>query len=123
MAPSFVVARRSSRSSSAGASAPGASRSITMSLFRKRAFSSGLGVIALVFFGGMIGLMLAFTLYLQLGLGFSAIHAGLALVPWSLGMAIGAGARRRPCSRRGSAAGRCTRARGDARRRRSRRSP
>ncbi len=31
------------------------------------------------------------TLYLQLGQGFSAIGAGLALVPWSLGMAIGAG--------------------------------
>jgi hypothetical protein len=38
----------------------------------------------------MIGLMLVFTLYLQLGQGFSAIGAGLALVPWSLGTAIGA---------------------------------
>jgi hypothetical protein len=32
-----------------------------------------------------------FTLYLQLGQGFSAIGAGLSLVPWSLGTAIGAG--------------------------------
>ena len=39
----------------------------------------------------MIGLMLVFTLYLQLGQGFSAIGAGVALVPWSLGTAIGAG--------------------------------
>jgi MFS family permease len=64
---------------------------VTPSLFRKRAFSAGL-VTALVFFAGMIGLMLVFTLYLQLGQGFSAIGAGLALVPWSLGTAIGAGA-------------------------------
>jgi EmrB/QacA subfamily drug resistance transporter len=63
---------------------------VTPSLFRKRAFSAGL-VTALVFFAGMIGLMLVFTLYLQLGQGFSAIDAGLALVPWSLGTAVGAG--------------------------------
>jgi EmrB/QacA subfamily drug resistance transporter len=63
---------------------------VTPSLFHKRAFSAGL-VTALVFFAGMIGLMLVFTLYLQLGQGFSAIGAGLALVPWSLGTAIGAG--------------------------------
>jgi EmrB/QacA subfamily drug resistance transporter len=69
----------------------GVSPLVTPSLFRKRAFSGGL-VTALVFFAGMIGLMLVFTLYLQLGQGFSAIGAGLALVPWSLGTAIGAGA-------------------------------
>ena len=44
---------------------------VTMSLFTKRAFSSGLGVIML-FFGAFTGLMLAITLYLQLGLGYSA---------------------------------------------------
>jgi EmrB/QacA subfamily drug resistance transporter len=63
---------------------------VTMSLFRKRAFSAGLAT-ALVFFAGMIGLMLTFSLYLQLGQGFSAIHTGLTLIPWSLGTAIGAG--------------------------------
>jgi MFS family permease len=45
----------------------------------------------LVFFAGMIGLMLVFTLYLQLSQGFSAIGAGLAMIPWSLGTAVGAG--------------------------------
>ena len=45
----------------------------------------------LLFFAAMMGLMLVLTLYLQLGLGFSAIHAGLTLVPQSLGMAVGAG--------------------------------
>jgi EmrB/QacA subfamily drug resistance transporter len=63
---------------------------VTPSLFRKRAFSAGL-VTALVFFAGMIGLMLTFMLYLQIGEGYSAIEAGLAMVPWSLGTAVGAG--------------------------------
>jgi MFS family permease len=68
----------------------GVSPLVTPSLFRKRAFSAGL-VTALVFFAGMIGLMLTFMLYLQIGEGYSAIHAGLAMVPWSLGTAVGAG--------------------------------
>jgi EmrB/QacA subfamily drug resistance transporter len=68
----------------------GVSPLVTPSLFRKRAFSAGL-VTALVFFAGMIGLMLTFMLYLQVGEGYSAIEAGLAMVPWSLGTAIGAG--------------------------------
>jgi EmrB/QacA subfamily drug resistance transporter len=77
-----VVERRRERA--------GVSPLVMMSLFRKRAFSAGLAC-ALVFFAGMIGLMLAFSLYLQLGLGYGAAHAGLAFVPWSLGTAIGAG--------------------------------
>jgi EmrB/QacA subfamily drug resistance transporter len=68
----------------------GLSPLVTPSLFRKRAFSAGL-VTALVFFAGMIGLMLTFMLYLQIGEGYSAIAAGLAMVPWSLGTAVGAG--------------------------------
>ncbi|HET8950514.1 MAG TPA: MFS transporter [Solirubrobacteraceae bacterium] len=68
----------------------GVSALVTMSLFRKRAFSAGLAC-ALTFFAGMIGLMLVFSLYLQLGLGYGAAHAGLAFVPWSLGTAVGAG--------------------------------
>jgi MFS family permease len=68
----------------------GISPLVTMSLFRKRAFSAGLATV-LVFFAGMIGLMLVFTLYLQLSQGYSAIAAGLAMIPWSLGTAVGAG--------------------------------
>lgn len=63
---------------------------VVTSIFRKRAYVSG-AVVLLTFFAAMMGLMLVLTLYLQLGLGFSAIHAGLTLVPQSLGMAIGAG--------------------------------
>ncbi len=42
----------------------------------------------LLYFGGMIGSMLAITLYLQLGEGVSAIHAGLTLAPFAFGPAI-----------------------------------
>jgi EmrB/QacA subfamily drug resistance transporter len=63
---------------------------ITMGLFAKRAFSGGMGVIML-FFGAFGGLMLTLTLFLQLGLGYSASHAGLSLGPVCLGLAIGAG--------------------------------
>ncbi len=63
---------------------------VTPSIFRKRAYTAGVATI-LLFFAGMIGLMLTLTLYLQIGLGYSAIHAGLSFAPWSLGMAIGAG--------------------------------
>jgi len=63
---------------------------VTTSILVKRAYVSGAFVL-LTFFAGMMGLMLVLTLYLQLGLHYSAIHAGLSLVPQSLGMAIGAG--------------------------------
>jgi MFS family permease len=64
---------------------------VTMTLFGKRAFSAGL-VTALVFFAGMIGLMLSLSLLLQIGLHYSPIHTGLTFAAWSLGAAIGAGA-------------------------------
>lgn len=63
---------------------------VTMGLFAKRAFSGGMGVI-MMFFGAFGGLMLTLTLFLQLGLGYSASHAGLSLGPVCLGLAIGAG--------------------------------
>lgn len=62
---------------------------IEPSLFRTRAFTGGLAVI-LSMFVAMTGLILVFNLYTQLGLGFSPLHAGLAFVPWSFGIAIGA---------------------------------
>lgn len=39
----------------------------------------------------MFDTLLTLTLYLQLGERFSAVHAGLTLIPWSLGSAVGAG--------------------------------
>ena len=57
---------------------------IEPSIFRHRGYSAG-ALVLLLFFGGMIGSMLAITLFLQLGEGFSAIHAGLTLAPFALG--------------------------------------
>ena len=68
----------------------GADPLVLPSLFARRAFSGGLAF-GLVFFGGMMGVLLALTLFLQLGAEFSAIHTGLTYVPFSLGTAVGAG--------------------------------
>ncbi|HTR33201.1 MAG TPA: MFS transporter [Gaiellaceae bacterium] len=68
----------------------GVSPLVTMSLFHERAFSAGLATV-LVFFGGMIGLMFTFSIYLQIGFGYSAVAAGVAFMPWAAGTAAGAG--------------------------------
>ena len=55
-------------------------------IFRYRGYSAG-ALVLLLYFAGMIGSMLAITLFVQLGEGFSAIHAGLTLAPFALGTA------------------------------------
>ncbi|HKD96821.1 MAG TPA: MFS transporter [Micromonosporaceae bacterium] len=61
---------------------------VTPSLFGKRAFTGGLGA-GTAFFASMIGFTLVFSLYLQIGLGYSALHTGLANIPVSAGMVVG----------------------------------
>jgi EmrB/QacA subfamily drug resistance transporter len=63
---------------------------IEPSLLQNRAFTNGLAL-GVVFFTAFGGLTLVLSLYTQLGLRFSPLHAGLALVPLSLGAAAGAG--------------------------------
>jgi EmrB/QacA subfamily drug resistance transporter len=63
---------------------------IAPSLLRNRAYTSGL-LVGIVFFAAFAGLMLVVSLFLQLGLHYSPEHAGLSLVPMSLGTAIAAG--------------------------------
>jgi EmrB/QacA subfamily drug resistance transporter len=63
---------------------------ITPSLLRNRAFTSGL-VVGIVLFSGFAGLLLVVSLFLQLGLGYSPVHAGLTFAPMSIGVAIAAG--------------------------------
>ena len=63
---------------------------LPMRLFTNRGFSAGL-ITQSTFQGSMAGFVLALVIYLQSGLGFSAIHAGLALLPFSLGAFIGVG--------------------------------
>jgi EmrB/QacA subfamily drug resistance transporter len=62
---------------------------VETSVFRHRAYSAGLASV-IVFFGGMTGTLLAFSLYFQFGEHFSAIHAGLTLAPFAAGSALGA---------------------------------
>ncbi|MFJ5290172.1 MFS transporter [Streptomyces sp. NPDC088348] len=61
---------------------------VTPALLRKPAFTVGLGGIAL-FFGGLVGVQLVLTLFLQIGQRFTAGEAGLGNLPLALGTAIG----------------------------------
>lgn len=63
---------------------------IVPSLFRKRGFTGGL-VVGIVFFTGMAGFGLVFSLYVQMGLGYSPLKAGLSQIPWSAGIVVGFG--------------------------------
>jgi EmrB/QacA subfamily drug resistance transporter len=69
-------------------SARGADPLVEPSLFGKRAFSGGL-ITGLMFFSAMIGFSLVFTLYVQIGLGYSPLKAGLASTPTAVGSVIG----------------------------------
>lgn len=62
---------------------------VVPSVFSHRGYASGV-LIVTVFFAGMIGGMLALTLFMQIGEHFSAIHAGLSLVPLFIGLSVGA---------------------------------
>jgi EmrB/QacA subfamily drug resistance transporter len=61
---------------------------LPMRLFSDRGFSAGL-VTQGAFQGSLAGFALVLTVYAQTGLGWSAIHAGLTLLPFSLGAFVG----------------------------------
>ena len=58
-------------------------------LFPKAAFSAGL-LIQLIFYGGMSGFMLVFTIWLQTGQGYTPTQAGLLMVAFSAGAILSA---------------------------------
>ena len=63
---------------------------IELSLFKIRSFAGGTGV--QLSFGVVTGLFfLVWTLYLQVGLGWSVLHAGLTGLPFSLATSVAAG--------------------------------
>ncbi len=68
----------------------GASPLINLSLFGTRSFAMGLAMLGL-FFLPVMGFFLIQTLYLQLGLGFTILEAGLAMIPFSLTVPVFAG--------------------------------
>jgi predicted MFS family arabinose efflux permease len=61
---------------------------IDIRLFRNRSFSVGVAI-GLSFFAGFIGLLFALSLYLQIGLGMSALAAGLTVLPFAVGTFAG----------------------------------
>jgi EmrB/QacA subfamily drug resistance transporter len=63
---------------------------LPMRLFADRGFSAGL-VTQGAFQGALAGFALVLTVYVQTGLGWSAVHAGLTLLPFSLGAFVGTG--------------------------------
>lgn len=61
---------------------------VTPSLFAKRAFTGGLAT-GMALFGALMGTSIVFTLFVQLGLGFDPLHAGLAGIAQAAGMVVG----------------------------------
>src|SRR5690242_1747436 len=69
-------------------------------LFRERGFSAGMAI-AVTFFMGIASFGLVLTLFLQLGLGFTPLHAGLTFLPFSVGVLLSSGAAARLAPRFG----------------------
>jgi hypothetical protein len=68
----------------------GLSPLVELSVLRKRSYVSGV-VFTLFFFGSVVGFGLVMGLFLQIGLGFSAMHASLYLAAMAAGAFFGAG--------------------------------
>lgn len=60
-----------------------------LSLFRRRSYALGT-MIALLYFAGFTSIFFIYTLYLQNGLHYSPLLAGLSITPFALGSAAGA---------------------------------
>jgi EmrB/QacA subfamily drug resistance transporter len=73
---------------------------IELSLFRVRSYGLG-ALIGLLYFAGFTTIFFIYTLYLQNGLGYSALLAGLAITPFALGSAGAAAAGGRIVNRYG----------------------
>jgi EmrB/QacA subfamily drug resistance transporter len=73
---------------------------VPLSLFRDRGFSVGMAI-AIAFFLGIASFGLVLTLFLQLGLSFSPLHAGLTFLPFSVGVLLSSGAAARLAPRFG----------------------
>ncbi len=63
---------------------------LRMSLFKDKAFVAGL-LLSVVFFAGLPPFFFSLAIYLQIGLGFSALGSGLTGFPFAVGSALAAG--------------------------------
>jgi EmrB/QacA subfamily drug resistance transporter len=73
---------------------------VELSLFRDRSFSIGMGI-AVAFFMGIASFGLVLTLFLQIGMSFTPLHAGLTFLPFSAGVLVSSGAAARLAPRFG----------------------
>src|SRR5215469_1216605 len=73
---------------------------VPLRLFSHRELSVGMAI-AMTFFLGIASFGLVLTLFLQLGLGFTPLHAGLTFLPFSLGVLVSSGAAARLAPRFG----------------------
>jgi EmrB/QacA subfamily drug resistance transporter len=73
---------------------------VPLRLFGERGFSAGMAI-AITFFLGIASFGLVLTLFLQLGLGFTPLHAGLTFLPFSLGVLVSSAAAARLAPRFG----------------------
>src|SRR5499433_172666 len=73
---------------------------VPLRLFGHREFSVGMAI-AMTFFLGIASFGLVLTLFLQLGLGFTPLHAGVTFLPFSLGILVSPGAAARLAPRLG----------------------
>ncbi len=64
---------------------------VQLRLFSQRSFTVGIAI-AMTFFLGVTSFTLILTLFLQIGLGFSALHAGLTFLPFSGGVLVASAA-------------------------------
>ncbi|MCG5218567.1 MFS transporter [Streptosporangium sp. KLBMP 9127] len=75
---------------------------VDLSLFRRRSYTLGAGLI-LLYFAGFTAIFFIYTLFLQSGLGYSPLQAGLAITPFALGSGAAAMAGGRVVHRYGRA--------------------
>jgi EmrB/QacA subfamily drug resistance transporter len=73
---------------------------VELSLFRDRSFSIGMSI-AVAFFMGVASFALVLTLFLQTGMSFTPLHAGLTFLPFSGGVLVASGAAARLAPRFG----------------------
>ena len=68
----------------------GATPLMETSVFRRRSYASGV-LFAIFFTGAMGGTMLTLGVFMQVGLGYTPLRAGLTTAPWALGAMVGSG--------------------------------
>ncbi|MFJ6618695.1 MFS transporter [Kitasatospora sp. NPDC091335] len=73
---------------------------VSMALFAVRSYAAGT-LLSLVYFAGFTAIFFIFTLYLQAGLHYSALTAGLAITPFAVGSGVAAAVGGRLVSRLG----------------------